>query len=98
MNLGNKKLLTDDLITARFAKNSHYQSHQSSMATIKSKKSTAKKKKKTTKKVTNILGIGTSSPFTRSNDENLSPGQLSSDEDEDEQCTRRISSRHQRRK
>jgi len=67
------KLLTDDLITARFAKNSHYQTHQSSMASTKCE--TTKKKK--TKK--NILGIGNSSPLTLTTNLSLSPGKLDLD-------------------
>jgi len=42
----NTKLLTDDIITARFAKNSHYQSHQTSMASTKSSKSNEREHKK----------------------------------------------------
>jgi len=40
------KLLTDDIITARFAKNSHYQSHQTSMASTKSNEREHKNKKR----------------------------------------------------
>lgn len=74
------KLLTDDIITARFAKNSHYQTHQSSMASIKSQRKSNKQDRKKKKK--NILGIGTSSPLITSTNLTLSPGRLSiSDED-----------------
>jgi hypothetical protein len=73
------KLLTDDIITARFAKNSHYQSHQTSMASTKSSKSNERDHKKKKKKK-NILGIGTSSPLTTSSNLTLSPGRLSIDD------------------
>jgi len=72
------KLLTDDIITARFAKNSHYQSHQTSMASTKSSKSNEREHKKKKK---NILGIGTSSPLISSTNLTLSPGCLSTDDD-----------------
>ncbi len=76
------KLLTDDIITARFAKNSHYQSHQSSMASTKSSKSHHKSNEREhKKKKKNILGIGTSSPLTLSTNLTLSPGRLSIDDD-----------------
>ena len=71
------KRLTDDIITARFAKNSHYQSHQTSMASVKSTAVERPKKKK--KK--NLLGIGSSSPLTKSVNATLSPGRLSTDDD-----------------
>ncbi|CAF1285471.1 unnamed protein product [Rotaria sp. Silwood1] len=79
------KLLTDDIITARFAKNSHYQSHQSSMASTKSSKSQHKSNEREhKKKKKNILGIGTSSPSISSTTNLiLSPGRLSTDDDYD---------------
>ncbi|CAM4789977.1 unnamed protein product [Rotaria magnacalcarata] len=78
------KLLTDDIITARFAKNSHYQSHQTSMASTKSSKSNKrdhKKQKNNNNKKKNILGIGASSPLISSTNLTLSPGRLSTDDD-----------------
>ena len=77
--LSRSKVLSDDMITARFAKNSHYQSHQSSMASNKSNKIEHKKKQKKKKK--NLLGIGSSSPLTLSTNLTLSPGRLSTDDD-----------------
>lgn len=74
------KILTDDLITARFAKNSHYQTHQSSMASTKSNDQQYQTKKNKKKKK-NLLGIGSSSPMTRTTNLTLSPGRLSTDED-----------------
>ncbi|CAF1287041.1 unnamed protein product [Adineta steineri] len=75
------KLLTDDIITARFAKNSHYQSHQTSVASTKSSKSHHKSNEREhKKKKKNILGIGTSSsPLISSTNLTLSPGRLSTD-------------------
>lgn len=78
----NTKLLTDDIITARFAKNSHYQSHQTSMASIKSQQKSNEREHKKKKK--NILGIGTSSPLTLSSNLTLSPGRLSIDDHDDD--------------
>ncbi|UJR14799.1 hypothetical protein I4U23_001786 [Adineta vaga] len=81
------KLLTDDMITARFAKNSHFQSHQTSMASIKSSKSHHKSTEhehKKKKKKKNILGIGTSSPLISSTNLTLSPGRLSTDDKDDD--------------
>ncbi|CAF1475818.1 unnamed protein product [Adineta steineri] len=76
------KLLTDDIITARFAKNSHYQSHQTSVASTKSSKSHHKSNEREhKKKKKNILGIGTSSsPLISSTNLTLSPGRLSTDD------------------
>ena len=86
------KLLTDDIITARFAKNSHYQSHQTSMGSTKSNEREHKNKKKKKK---NILGIGTSSPLISSSNLTLSPGRLSTDDD-DYEIKSSISKRHNR--
>lgn len=69
------------MITARFAKNSHYQSHQSSMASIQSNDQEHQKKRKKKQKKKNLLGIGSSSPMTNSTNLTLSPGRLSTDDD-----------------
>ncbi|CAF4348622.1 unnamed protein product [Rotaria sp. Silwood2] len=91
------KLLTDDIITARFAKNSHYQSHQTSMASTKSSKSQHKSNEREhKKKKKNILGIGTSSPSISSTNLTLSPGRLSTDDDYDMKSS--LSRRHNRTK
>jgi hypothetical protein len=87
------KILTDDIITARFAKNSHYQSHQTSMASTKSSKSHQRENKKKKK---NLLGIGSSSPLTLSANLTLSPGRLSPDDDF--QVKSSLSKRHNRTK
>jgi len=92
------KVLTDDIITARFAKNSHYQSHQTSMASTKSSKSEHKSNEREhKKKKKNILGIGTSSPSISSANLTLSPGQLSiDDKDDDDYEIKSSSKRHNR--
>ncbi|CAF0890041.1 unnamed protein product [Rotaria sordida] len=95
------KLLTDDIITARFAKNSHYQSHQTSMASTKSSKSQHKSNEREhkQKKKKNILGIGTSSPSISSTNLTLSPGRLSTDDkDDDYEIKSSLSRRHNRTK
>ena len=95
------KLLTDDIITARFAKNSHYQSHQTSMASNKSSKSQHKtKEREHRKKKKNILGIGTSSPLIMpSTNLTMSPGQLSSyDKNDDYEIKSSLSKRPNRTK
>ncbi|CAF0817634.1 unnamed protein product [Adineta ricciae] len=94
------KLLTDDIITARFAKNSHFQSHQTSVASTKSSKSRSKTSEhEHTKKKKNILGIGTSSPLISSTNLTLSPGRLSTDDkdtDADYTIKSTLSKRHTR--
>ena len=93
------KILTDDIITARFAKNSHYQSHQTSMASTKSSKSHQRETKKQKKKKKNLLGIGSASPLTISANLTLSPGRLSPDDDDDDfQVKSSLSKRHNRTK
>lgn len=76
------------MITARFAKNSHFSSHQTSMASTKSSRShlrLTEKQDKRKKKQINILGIGQSSPLTLSKGLNLSPGRLTAEDDDDDQ-------------
>lgn len=69
------------MITARFAKNSHYQSHQSSMASVQSTDHTHQTTKKKKKKKKNLLGIGSSSPMINTTNLTLSPGRLATDDD-----------------
>jgi hypothetical protein len=91
------KILTDDIITARFAKNSHCQSHQTSMASTKSSKSRQKSNESEhKKKKKNLLGIGSSSPLISSANLTLSPGRLSTDDDF--QIKSSLSKRHNRTK